>query len=73
MFHGLSNEFPHFIYVISGRIRVAMDDGTEVELLSAVVRTRSGPGSDSVALNRLDFPDAGRHDWRSNPRSMLKY
>ena len=27
-----SCEFPHFLYVISGRLRIVMDDGTEVEL-----------------------------------------
>lgn len=27
-----SCEFPHFLYVVSGRLRVVMDDGSEVEL-----------------------------------------
>ena len=27
-----SCEFPHFLYVVSGRMRVTMDDGGEVEL-----------------------------------------
>jgi hypothetical protein len=27
-----SCELPHFVYVISGRMRVVMEDGTEVEL-----------------------------------------
>jgi mannose-6-phosphate isomerase-like protein (cupin superfamily) len=44
-----SCEFPHFIYVVSGRMRVVMDDGTEVELRQGDVATIP-PGHDAETL-----------------------
>ena len=44
-----SCEFPHFVYVISGRMRVVMDDGTEVELRQGDVATIP-PGHDAETL-----------------------
>jgi quercetin dioxygenase-like cupin family protein len=44
-----SCEFPHFIYVISGRMRVVMDDGTEVELRPGDVASIP-PGHDAETL-----------------------
>jgi len=45
----LSCEFPHFLYVISGRMRVRMDDGREVELRPGDVASIP-PGHDAEAL-----------------------
>jgi quercetin dioxygenase-like cupin family protein len=44
-----SCEFPHFIYVISGRMRVVMDDGTEVELRPGDVASIP-PGHDAETV-----------------------
>jgi quercetin dioxygenase-like cupin family protein len=44
-----SCEFPHFIYVVSGRMRVVMDDGTEVELRTGDVASIP-PGHDAETL-----------------------
>ena len=44
-----SCEFPHFIYVISGRMRVVMDDGTELELRRGDVAAIP-PGHDAETL-----------------------
>jgi mannose-6-phosphate isomerase-like protein (cupin superfamily) len=44
-----SCEFPHFVYVVSGRMRVVMDDGTEVELRQGDVATIP-PGHDAETL-----------------------
>jgi quercetin dioxygenase-like cupin family protein len=44
-----SCEFPHFIYVVSGRMRVVMDDGTEVELRQGDVAWVP-PGHDAETL-----------------------
>jgi hypothetical protein len=44
-----SCEFPHFIYVVSGRMQVVMDDGTEVELRQGDVATIP-PGHDAKVL-----------------------
>jgi quercetin dioxygenase-like cupin family protein len=41
-----SCEFPHFLYVISGRMRVVMDDGAEVELRAGDVASIP-PGHDA--------------------------
>jgi quercetin dioxygenase-like cupin family protein len=41
-----SCEFPHFIYVIAGRMKVVMDDGTEAELRAGDVATVA-PGHDA--------------------------
>src|SRR5215218_7575012 len=44
-----SCEFPHFIYVVSGRMRVVMDDGAEVELRAGDVATIP-PGHDAETV-----------------------
>ena len=44
-----SCEFPHFMYVISGRMRVLMDDGFEVELRPGDVAAIP-PGHDAEVL-----------------------
>ena len=44
-----SCEFPHFLYVISGRMRILMDDGTEVELRPGDV-ARIPPGHDGEVI-----------------------
>ena len=44
-----SCEFPHFLYVISGRMRVLMDDGSEVELRPGDVASIP-PGHDAEVL-----------------------
>jgi len=44
-----SCEFPHFLYVISGRLRVLMDDGREVELRAGDVASIP-PGHDAEVL-----------------------
>ncbi len=44
-----SCEFPHFLYVISGRLRVMMDDGSEVELRPGDVASIP-PGHDAEVV-----------------------
>ena len=44
-----SCEFPHFLYVVSGRMRVLMDDGTEVELRAGDVASIP-PGHDAETV-----------------------
>ena len=44
-----SCEFPHFLYVISGRMRIVMDDGTEVELRAGDV-AKIPPGHDGEVI-----------------------
>lgn len=44
-----SCEFPHFLYVIAGRMRVSMDDGSEVELRPGDVASIP-PGHDAEVL-----------------------
>ena len=44
-----SCEFPHFLYVISGRMRVVMDDGREVELHAGDVASIP-PGHDAETV-----------------------
>jgi quercetin dioxygenase-like cupin family protein len=44
-----SCEFPHFLYVVSGRMRVLMDDGREVELRPGDVAAIP-PGHDAEVL-----------------------
>jgi len=44
-----SCEFPHFMYVSSGRMRVVMDDGNEVELRPGDVASIP-PGHDAEVL-----------------------
>ena len=44
-----SCEFPHFMYVVSGRMRVLMDDGNEVELRPGDVASIP-PGHDAEVL-----------------------
>ena len=44
-----SCEFPHFLYVVSGRMRVVMDDGNEVELRAGDVASIP-PGHDAEVL-----------------------
>ncbi len=58
-----SCEFPHFVYVIAGRMRVRMDDGNEVELRPGDVASIP-PGHDAEVLG--DEPcitvDLGKDD-----------
>ena len=56
-----SCEFPHFLYVISGRMRVRMDDGREVQLRAGDVACIP-PGHDAEVLGdeacvMLDFAE----------------
>lgn len=44
-----SCEFPHLMYVLSGRLRVSMDDGTEAELGPGDVAAIA-PGHDAEVL-----------------------
>ena len=44
-----SCEFPHFLYVVSGRMRIVMDDGTEVELRQGDVASIP-PGHDAETI-----------------------
>ena len=44
-----SCELPHFLYVVSGRMRVLMDDGREVELRPGDVASIP-PGHDAEVL-----------------------
>lgn len=44
-----SCEFPHFIYVISGRMRVVMDDGREIDVRAGDVATIP-PGHDARTI-----------------------
>lgn len=44
-----SCEFPHFIYIASGRLRVTMDDGSEVELRPGDVASIP-PGHDAEVV-----------------------
>ena len=44
-----SCEFPHFLYVIAGRMRVVMDDGREVELRPGDVASIP-PGHDAEVV-----------------------
>lgn len=44
-----SCRFPHFLYVISGRMRVVMDDGSEVELRAGDV-ANVPPGHDAEVV-----------------------
>lgn len=44
-----SCEFPHFLYVISGRLRIVMDDGDEVELRPGDVASIP-PGHDAEVV-----------------------
>jgi quercetin dioxygenase-like cupin family protein len=44
-----SCEFPHFLYVISGRMRITMDDGSEVELRPGDVASIP-PGHDAEVV-----------------------
>jgi quercetin dioxygenase-like cupin family protein len=44
-----SCEFPHFLYVVSGRLRVMMDDGSEVELRPGDVAAIP-PGHDAMVI-----------------------
>ncbi|MFP5361301.1 MAG: cupin domain-containing protein [Thermoleophilia bacterium] len=44
-----SCQFPHFLYVISGRMRVVMDDGSEVELRAGDV-ANVPPGHDAEVV-----------------------
>jgi quercetin dioxygenase-like cupin family protein len=58
-----SCEFPHFLYVIGGRMRVIMDDGSEVELRPGDVASIP-PGHDAevVGDERCVTVDLGEED-----------
>jgi quercetin dioxygenase-like cupin family protein len=58
-----SCEFPHFLYVVSGRLRVVMDDGREVELRAGDVASIP-PGHDAevVGDTRCVTVDLGEED-----------
>ena len=55
--------FPHFLYVVSGRMRVTMDDGAEVELRPGDVATIP-PGHDATVVGdeRCVTVDLGEDD-----------
>lgn len=54
-----SCEFPHFMYVITGRMRVLMDDGNEVELRPGDVAAIP-LGHDAEVLGDEPCMDCGR-------------
>lgn len=65
-----SCEFPHFVYVVSGRMRVVMDDGMEVELRPGDVASIP-PGHDAEVVGEEpcvtvdlgeDDADYAKHD-----------
>jgi uncharacterized cupin superfamily protein len=58
-----SCEFPHFLYVISGRMRVTMDDGSEVELRAGdVAAIPAGHDAEVVGQEPCVTVDIGDED-----------
>ena len=66
-----SCEFPHFLYVVSGRLRIVMDDGSEVELRPGDVASVP-PGHDAEVLGdepcvTVDLGEAGDAGYAQRP------
>lgn len=58
-----SCEFPHFMYVVSGRMRVLMDDGNEVELRPGdVASIPAGHDAEVLGDERCITVDLGEDD-----------
>jgi uncharacterized cupin superfamily protein len=58
-----SCEFPHFLYVVSGRMRVTMDDGSEVELRAGdVASIPAGHDAEVVGQEPCITVDIGEED-----------
>ena len=58
-----SCEFPHFLYVVSGRMRVVMDDGAEVELRAGdVAAIPAGHDAEVIGDEPCITVDLGEED-----------